>query len=499
MDITKTSSLSRRILVFSTLLFSFGILPLHAQDLLTLEDCLDLARKQGLQYKSLQRNLAISYEALRAAQAPFNLQADMSLSLPSYSESRGLNNNDAFVSRIREESTSFNNSGSINFGQNIPHMGRINLSTSGNRSESNSSRRVSFVDFSGSVSLNYTLDLLRRDPNVVALEQAERSFNQGRLTFQSEDLLFETSISGAYYNLVSAINSFEIQEKNYNQSLASLELAQKKYDIGLIAEVEAMRLQVDLLSAQAGWEAAQINIERSRDSFREILGMDLDEPFEIVTDLEDIDFERYPISMERAIEVGLRKNTNLQASKIAQELSEIQFEETKRDQYISARLSTSVSFSGQGEQIGDISQRFERNSISTGISISLPLIDDGSRRSSLRLSELNMEQSRLSMAALERSITRQIKAAVYAVQQSESQIDIFEAGLDVAERTYQVEQNRFDLGLVDSQFLLTAQENVTASRLAALNAVLGYKRALVSLRVLTNSPLEDLVEKDLGE
>ena len=110
-----------------------------------------------------------------------------------------------------------------------------------------------------------------------------------------------------------------------------------------------------------------------------------------------------------------------------------------------------------------------------------------------------MEQSRLGLAALERGVTRQIKGAVYDVWQSERQIDIFEAALDVAERTYQVEQNRFDLGLVDSQFLLTAQENVTQSRLEALNAVLRYKRALVSLHVLTNSPPEDLIDTDLME
>ena len=155
MDIAKTSSLSRSILVLSTLMFSFSIPPLHAQDLLTLEDCIDLARKQGLQYKTLQRNLSISYEALRAAQAPFNLQATASLSLPQYNESKGLNNNAAFVNRVREESTNFNYDGSVTFGQNIPHMGRVNLVTTGGRRELNSSRRASFVDFSSNISLNF--------------------------------------------------------------------------------------------------------------------------------------------------------------------------------------------------------------------------------------------------------------------------------------------------------------------------------------------------------
>ena len=90
------------------------------------------------------------------------------------------------------------------------------------------------------------------------------------------------------------------------------------------------------------------------------------------------------------------------------------------------------------------------------------------------------------------ALIRQIKSAVYEVQQADRQIDIFEAALAVAERTYQVEQSRFDLGLVDSQFLLTAQANVTRAHLNALNAVLKYKRALVNLRVVTNTPPADL-------
>lgn len=474
------------------LLALISAIPLQAQPVLTLEDCLYLARKQGLEYKTLQRNLALSYEALRMAQAPFNLQANLSLNLPQYSESNSLSSSIAFTQRIREENVNLSYEGTVRFSQHVPHFGTIGLTTSGGRREFTSSRRTSFVDFSGDIALDYRLDLLRRDPAVVNLERAKRTFNQERLKFQLDELLFESHITESYYNLVEAVRSFAIQEKNYNQSKASLELAQKKYEIGLIAEVEALRLQVDLLSAEAGWSEAQVAIERSRDAFRELLGLDLNKPFEIVTDLEEISFKRYSINLDKALTLGQQRNISLQVAKITQDLSEIQFTETQRNQNMTAQLQASATFLGRGDQFSDISESFERNRVQAGIVLGVPLIDNGTRHASLRRSELLLDQSRLTLAAQERQLIRQIKSAVYEVQQADRQIDIFEAALAVAERTYQVEQSRFDLGLVDSQFLLTAQANVTRAHLNALNAVLKYKRALVNLRVVTNTPPADL-------
>jgi outer membrane protein TolC len=78
------------------------------------------------------------------------------------------------------------------------------------------------------------------------------------------------------------------------------------------------------------------------------------------------------------------------------------------------------------------------------------------------------------------------------VAQAERQIELRTAALEVAERTYEVEQSRFELGLIQSQTLLDAQGELTQARIDALKSVINYRRQLVDLRVSTMAELEEL-------
>ena len=79
----------------------------------------------------------------------------------------------------------------------------------------------------------------------------------------------------------------------------------------------------------------------------------------------------------------------------------------------------------------------------------------------------------------------------------ERQIGLRETALDVAERTFDVENSRFELGLADSQQLLDAQTDLTQARTDALGAIISYQRALQDLRLATMSePYEVIAATD---
>ena len=83
------------------------------------------------------------------------------------------------------------------------------------------------------------------------------------------------------------------------------------------------------------------------------------------------------------------------------------------------------------------------------------------------------------------------------MQEAERQIGFRETALDVAERTFDVENSRFELGLADSQQLLDAQTDLTQARTDALGAIISYQRALQDLRLATMSePYEVIAATD---
>lgn len=461
-----------------------------AADPLSLEDCVSLALRQNLQHLSNVHSLERSRASVQLARSPFELNADAQLTAPSYSEQRGTVGSEALITRFREENTNFQYAGQLSLSQRVRHMGRFSITSTGTRNDFSSNRRQDFLDFSGDVRFGWSHDLFTTPQEEIQLRRSELSLANAHSTLRRQDLYLDSQVTGAYYSLVQGIRQLEIQRQRLEQSEAALDLARRKFEIGLIAEVQALGLEVEKLRAEASYAQAETAIEQRRDSLRELLAMGMDEPLEVVT---EVPYEKLPIAAERAVELGLRNRTDMQEAEIQAQMSKLDLTERKQSLGPTARLNTSVRLGGEGPEIGDVSSAFERKLISASIDLNLPVVDGGRRRGQIRQAEIAMQQSRLSRDQQRQAIIREIRNAVRNTHEAERQIELRQAALQVAERKFDVERSRFELGLADSQELLVAQTDLTSERTNALTAIIEYQRSLKALHLATMTDLSDLV------
>ena len=80
-------------------------------------------------------------------------------------------------------------------------------------------------------------------------------------------------------------------------------IAEIKAQNGRIPEVDVLITKVDLASSQALLSESKNNLEREKDSFKQLIGLPLDEKIQIVTDLQ---YEKFTIDMEQAIQSALK-------------------------------------------------------------------------------------------------------------------------------------------------------------------------------------------------
>ena len=459
-------------------------------EVLSLQECIDLAMQNNLQHQRNQQDLDNSRFQLTAAQAPFTFGMDAFVTAPSFTGLRDTQENVALQTRVREENTDVSYSGNLRMTQRLRHLGQLTLTSVALRRDFSSNRRENFLDYSGSTRLAYERDILGQPSEEIALKRAEHGLQSARLNFDRQRLQLEGQVIDDYYDLVQSVRELEIEEQRLAQSRANLELAQRKFEVGLIAEVEALRLQVEMLQAEATYDQAQTNIESRRDLLRETLGLDVWEPLEIDTDVQ---YEIHPIDAQRALEIGLARRTDMKRAEIFEEISALNLEETRRRNSINATFGANVSMQGRGPEIGDVSDNFERNRWGVDLQISLPLIDSGQRQANINQARIALEQSRISREQQRRLIIQQVRDTTRRVHEAERQIDLRQAALEFAQRTYDVEQSRFELGLADSQQLLQAQGNLTQAQINALAAVIGYQRQLKNVRLATMAELKELV------
>ncbi len=458
-------------------------------EVLSLQECIDLAMQNNLQHQIDQQNLDNSRVQLTAAQAPFTFGMDAFVTAPSFTGLRDTQENVALQTRVREENTDVSYSGNLRMTQRLRHLGQFTLTTAALRRDFSSNRREDFLDYSGSTRLAYERDILGQPSEEIALKRAEHSLQSARLNFDRQRLQLEGQVIDDYYDLVQSVRELEIEDQRLAQSRANLELAQRKFEVGLIAEVEALRLQVEMLQAEATYDQAQTDIELRRDLLRETLGLDVWEPLEIDTEVQ---YEILPIDAQRALEIGLARRTDMKRAEIFAEINELNLAEARRRNGINATFGANVSMQGRGPEIGDVSDTFERNRWGVDLQITLPLIDSGQRQANVSQARIALEQSRLGHEQQRRLIIQQVRDATRRVHEAERQIDLRQAALEFAQRTYNVEQSRFELGLADSQQLLQAQGNLTQAQINALAAVIGYQRQLKNVRLATMAELKEL-------
>ena len=420
------------------------------------------------------------------------------MQLPAYSDQRDTFDDPALVNRFREESTNFRYQGELRLQQQLRGMGLLTLTSSAERREFTSSRRSNFTDFLGDVRLGYTHELLSEPRPEVDLKRAELNLNSTRLNLSRQKLQLESQVTSAYYNLVQSIRGLDILERRLTQTISSVESARNKLELGIIPPVEVQRLELDLLRSEADYARAESQIDQQRDQLLILLGMDLHEPLEIETEI-DGDFNKLPISLRRALEVGLQNRTDLRTAEIAEELARINLRTTQQEIGPTADVNASVSMRGRGPEVGDVSNNFERSLIQANLRLNVPLIDAGDRRSRLRQAQLSLETSRINAETQRQQAIRDIRQGVRNLKDAERQVELRLAAREVAESQYEIQEKRFELGYIDTQTLLNAQTDLTNAHTDALNALISYRLALINIRLATMADLENLLDTDPTE
>ena len=459
----------------------------------SLAQCLALAMEQSPQTQRNRQVLERSLLQLQAQRSPFAPRLQLNMMLPSYGENRQFLASEALTTRVRDEYTQLQYQGNLELSQRVRSLGRFTLSSQSRFTDFSSNRQTSYRDYTGDLVFDYSQNLFAQAPEEVALVRAELDLAGARLNFGRNQLLLEAQVTQTYYTLVRVQSQLDIDRQTLERARVSLDLARRKVEVGFLDETEALRLEVDMLQAEASYNQAQNNIERARDRLREVLGLGWDQSLE-VEGLVGEGFQKYPVSMEKAVAVGLSRRLDLQAFQLDAENQRLNLRSVRSQTGPTATLNATVGLRGQGDQLSDVHQRLERNQWGMNIRVNAPLIDGGERRSQVRQQELALEQLQTDQESLRQNAVLQIRDAVNSLKSAEREVELRQAALMVAEKTYAREQQRFELGLSKSQDILTAQGQLTFSRTQTLNARINYYLRIEDLRQATMADLSDLVE-----
>ncbi len=465
---------------------------------LTLGESIEIAKSKSYSMLKLGEDLKIAEYNLKSATSRLKTHIDMTIATPQYSETieswkdtTGI----TYYYPIRE----VGHSGTLTINQPLPTDGNIfvqNTLSSGENLESSfrSSRLRSRIGFNQPLSSFYAYNRIRS-----SLKRAELDYERSNKQFKREELNLVYQVSSAYYNLLSLQRSMEIAALDLERQMEAFEISKNKYAAGLIREVDALQMEVDLAEAQNNYDIAQLNESSAKNSFKELLGLELGDSISLNSELN---YQVVIIDPVMAVDLALKNRLEVREQEIQIELQKLNIKQQRANGMIEGRIDAYFEKAGVNQQAGigfldaissSYSNLLDRDaSYGVGLTVTIPILDWGENRAQVRAAESRLKQAHYRKEEVEREIETEVKNLIAGINSNLKRLQVLEKNVLVAEKSFEITRQRFADGDIDSQDLALERNRLNNAYTSHLRAYINYQ---LSLADLTRKTFYDFLTK----
>ncbi|MDO5523406.1 MAG: TolC family protein [Bacteroidia bacterium] len=476
-------------LLFTGFLGFICFFSLHSQSsyTLTLEESIEIAKSKSYSMLTLSEDLKIAEYNLKSATSRLKTHIDMTIGAPQYNETieswkdtTGI----TYFYPVKE----LGYSGVLTINQPLPTDGNIfisNMLSSSDNLKSNfrSSRLRSRIGFNQPLNSFYAYNSIKS-----TLKRAELDYERSNKQYKREELNLIYQVSSAYYNLLSLQKSTEIASLDLERQMEAYEISKNKYAAGLIREVDALQMEVDLAEAQNNHDIAVLNEESAKNSFIELLGLNL---ADTITLNNEMNYEIVIVDPVQAVNLALRNRLEVREQEIQIELQKLNIKQQKANGLIKGSVDAYFERAGMDHQ-ADISfmqsirnsynNLIDRNSsYGIGLTITIPILDWGENRALVRAAQSRLKQYTYRKEEVEREIETEVKNLVAGINSNLKRLQVLEKNVSVAEKSFEITRQRFSDGDIDSQSLALERNRLNNAYTSHLRAYINYQLSLADL------------------
>ena len=455
--------------------------------LLTLHESIELAKEKSYTMRNLKEDLKIAEYNLKSATSSLKTHIDFSLTMPEFNQTVRTWDDTTGVSFYSIKRMDYG--GMVTVNQPLITNGNIYWETSLNSYDDfyNDDRSATFntrLRLRQPIDALYGYNAIRS-----SLKSARLDYERTNKSLRREELNLVYRVSSAYYNLLSLQRSTEIALLDYERQTEANQIAQNKYASGLIREVDALQMEVDLAEAQNSYEMSLINQESAINSFKELLGIELTDSV-ILND--ELKYNVVVVDADKAVEYALKNRTELRDQDIAIEQQKMSIRQRKAEGMVRGYFDAYVQKTGTS--MGDITTTYG-NTIQTsandfldrpinygvGFTVSVPILDWGENKARVRAAEARQRQNYLAKEELERSIETETRNSVAQLNNNLKRLQLLEKNVVIAEKSFQITLQRFSDGDIDSQTLALERNRLNSAYRNHLSAYIAYQLSLADI------------------
>jgi outer membrane protein TolC len=412
--------------------------------------------------------------------------------------------------------SALNQQASFDYNQTFQTGTNYDLNFSGAKLATNSIYATFNPSITSSATLTLTQPLLRNRglfPNRAPIVIARRNLNTSRATFAAQ---VNDSLVGAiqqYLYVVQARESLDVLKKSLAQAQASYDRDKRALELGAIPPFDIYRSESQVAARRVQVIQAEYNLKQAEDAFRRVIGADLDpyiraldldltEPVQPKGELLTLDIQQaYQQALDRRLELeALRQqlanddtSIRLAHNQLLPNLSLSTFYSTNglggNEYDITTTPPTVISTGGFPESLSQL-RSFDFPSYGFTVQLRLP-IRNRSAQADLGEAMVSRRRDLYRQRQETQQLWQDVKNAVHQLEEAKLSIAAAKVSRDLAQKTLEAEQRKYELGASQIFFVLDAQTQLAQAELSLVQAEIGYQLAVAGVEHATGTLLED--------
>lgn len=455
---------------------------------LDLESSIQLAREKSRTMLILQQSLKKASYDLKAATSTFKTHVSMDMVIPQYTNTIRQWEDSAGISFYPVRQNQMNSYLTIN--QPLPTDGRLFI-RSGVQSFVDYYAKDRNAQITSSIGLQQPIEaFFGYNTLQIGYKQAKLAYDLSSKQLKREELNLVYDISQAFFTLLSYHEQLNIAQLSLDRQQEAFDIAESKYKAGLIREVEALQMEVDLSEAKNNLDIAKVNYSSQKDLFKERLGINLSDSVNIKSDLT---YSQVLVDPEKAVALAMDNRLELKENEIQIELAKLEIKRRKAAGRINGDINVNYNFIGVDKSntstvpIGTAFDYTWNNlmsrpgSFGVGLTVNIPIFSWGENKARVNAAKASLEQNKIQLDAEKVTIERDIRSTVNQLQSSLRRLQLLEKNVVVAEKSFEISRKRYANGDIDSQAMALERERMNNAYITRLSSFINYRLLLSDL------------------
>ncbi len=301
---------------------------------------------------------------------------------------------------------------------------------------------------------------------------AEEVTRANAFTLRDARDLVILGVGGAYLQVIAAKARVDSARAQLDTAKALFEQASQQRAVGLVAQTDANRSRVEMLTGQERLATLQNDLSKQKINLARLTGLPANDQFDVT---DDVPFSPAPpIGIDEALEQAYAHRQDLKAAEAQVRAATFTRSAARAERMPS--LSLSADYGANGLKPDE-----SHGTFSVTGTLTVPIWRGGRAEGDIMQADAALAQRQAELQDLRGKIESDVRSAFLDLQAAANQVSVANENQEVTKETLNLTRQRFEAGVSDNVEVVQAQESVASADLDYINSVFAHNVAKLSL------------------